>query len=66
MQIGDLIKFRKREKPSGNLAPSDPREHGVVLSFDIMSTSRSAVVKVLWNTGHIGWVLKERMKIAKS
>ena len=65
MKIGDLVKI--------NDVANDPRGSGVVLKFDMYTSTRTSpggtirfpprepIVEVLWANGSLGWILKTRL-----
>ncbi len=63
VKIGDLIKFESTEE-------HDLRMHGTILRFSIYegacgrsSRPPESIIEVLWNTGELGWILAERVKV---
>jgi len=72
MQVGDLIRIRKKELRL--LRADDFRRIGTLLKFSIYegacgvipgSQRSERIVEVLWNTGEVGWILLERIELAK-
>ena len=74
MKIGDLIKFEPDENALVINDMEDHRHVGTVIGFDVyrgnekaMSDTHSrntpAVIEVLWNTGHTGWILQNRVEV---
>jgi len=63
VKVGDLVKFEPEDSGDG-------RQMGIILGFDVYHSHETlrplrqpeAIVKVLWNTTKIGWVLKGRVE----
>ena len=72
MKIGDLIKFEPDEKALVINDMVDHRRVGTILGFDVYRGNEKAmgvplrnpepIIEVLWNTGHIGWILQDRVE----
>ena len=66
MKVGDLVSL----EPHPNDV-TDLRKVGTVLKFDVYRGTEQlqplllheAIIEVLWNTGHIGWILQKRVKV---
>ena len=59
MKIGDLVKIN-------DLNEADPkRTLGTVIKYDVYDRQfggiSEQIVEVLWNDGHLGWILSSRL-----
>ena len=70
MVVGDIIRFTELERIDiglGNVSDyKELRMNGVILNFSTYASTTNAlpecIVEVLWNTGNIGWISKNRIE----
>lgn len=67
MKVGDLVRF-----DPGPGSESDARRIGTVINTDRYPTHRlpfageaQLILEVLWNTGHTGWILGQRIEVVR-
>jgi hypothetical protein len=59
MKIGDLVRINDLNEP-------DPRRSiGTIIKYDVYDRQfdgmSEQIVEVLWNAGHLGWILSSRL-----